>query len=479
MIVHESEQLKVVENECITTPESEGLVFIESARFVGGDSFIHPDNDLDIPKELMRPLVIEDTNELSGDDEGRVEVKSTLAMGRAAYIEHPTTIGDIDYNFVQWKGVGANAVNKLGLEKIDSKGGTTTFPLGESGVMPMFVVDVDGKTLIRFMGASYCENLLLEEQQSCNIEQYGLRMPRIITTMKFSRQFCIDNNLPVPTSDEPNDFSGQSPVEYIESNKDRINDTELYDKLINAYEAKAYESAVIGQNIRAFRNIWRVIVLEEILEIEDEQKKQEQLAVVLDMSSEIFSREFGEEVDYKRFVEIFSGLMGDQVAILLNNKINQGAMNNHKQDITLAAEVCDFDGAHRLTDEYLDDPANHEPWVKDEATKQEWISQKKLELYRQILLVGSHLKPVLEAMEQIGTDTAMEAVVDEFVNVIVNNLNNDTRKDLLIVLKESSNFQSIVDISGTDLQAQQNLDGYQPFFDVIVQKTMEKLKSKQ
>ena len=263
---HEAREIKKPRERIELSPV-EGLVFEDTGFLTPDSGFSQTGEVPQFPQTYLRPMFIGEhgRNMVSDVEMPPIAVKSTVAMGKAACIEHPTQNKNTDYNFVQWKGVGENRVNERGQKKIEAKGGTILFPLGRESAMPLFVAEVDEKLLVRFMGAAYYEDLLLEEKQSKLMEHYGLRMPKILTTIKFSRQFCIDNNLPIPDNDDPEDIAGQNPVEHIQANKERINDPELYKKMVGSYEAQDYKSAILGQNIRAFRNVWRVSELKEAM----------------------------------------------------------------------------------------------------------------------------------------------------------------------------------------------------------------------
>jgi len=457
--------------EKVEIPPVDGLVFSEKA-------FLAPDSDFEgatettqIPAAYMRPIFIGERGKTmtEGSVETAIDVKSTIAMGKAACIECPIKIDNIEYNFVQWKGVGANPVNEKAPNRAIAEGGRVSFPLGQDSAMPFFVLEVKGKTLVRFMGGAYFEDLLLEAEKSKIMEQYGLRMPKIISTIKFSKEFCAENNLPLPKNDDPTNYEGASLREFIEANQDNI-EPELYKKMMASYEAGDYESAILGQNVRAFKNVWRVSEIEEAIKETDETKKKENISAIFRTSQEVFTKEFGVEMDENQFIERFASLLGKQVAILLENNLLQGAMKNLKQDITLAGEICDFDGAYQLTEEYLADDSKRPKWVTDEATQQEWKQEKQQELYRQILFVGAHIKPIIEAANQIKQPQNEERIVDIFVTEILRGMSDKSQQDLLEFINNSEKFQSIDDIAGDDQMTHDNLGNYQQFFNLIVEK---------
>ena len=112
--------------------------------------------------------------------------------------------------------------------------------------------------MLRFEGTAFHEDLLEETKITNIVRKLGVDAPEVVATIKFSRDFCQKNNLPVPADDDPSDSKGQKLIEYVEQYKDQI-DPDLYQRMLTSYDIQkdAYESGVLGQNIRKMKNVWR------------------------------------------------------------------------------------------------------------------------------------------------------------------------------------------------------------------------------
>jgi len=154
-------------------PEYPGLIIKEKGILGSG------------PSELNRPLLQAGQREI-GSGEELVEMKETPSMGRAAFIERLVTIDGVDYNFLQWKGVCSNGLNEEMEENAKKYGGQLDYPLGDKGISPIFFMSVEGKRILRFRGASFYSNLLHEKRNAERFSAYGLRMPKLLGTIKFS-----------------------------------------------------------------------------------------------------------------------------------------------------------------------------------------------------------------------------------------------------------------------------------------------------
>lgn len=466
------------DQERVVIPEIKGYVFPDKGTLLRDSDFISEQGAENIPDSLrnfVRPLTIGDS------DKGNpmLNVKSTYAMGKAACIEFPTRLENVDYNFIQWKGILSNQV----CDTLPQRAGENwQFPFGKEGIAPLFTVRKEPWDLIRFAGAANLEDLLIEKNRAAEIAGTGLRMPVILGTFKFSRNFCEENGLPLPENDDPEDLSGEKLQDFIERNKDRLLPEE-YERLKGLYGSPdvQYKSAVLGENVRAFRNIWRVMEVEGALKEKDKKKRGEKISAVLKTSKMVFEKEFGQEFTTDEFIEKFSYLLGEQTAILLKNKLVQGAMKEHKQDVTLAAEICDWDCAHKLDDEYFNDPSHMPDWVKNASEKddaiKEWVYKEHLAMVRQILLVASNIKPVLEAGQQMGATLSEKDVADRYAEGISKNLSDEEREQLSNFLKNARHFQSIEKMAGKSKERNDegnkaildNFEGYQGYFDTVTE----------
>lgn len=454
-------------NNKVEVPEMEDFVFAEKTTLLGVSDFSVESAENKIPDMFLRPLIVGESGE-------GIEVKSTAIMTKGSFVEFPTNVDGVDYNFVQWKGsCPKKALKFLNRDAKEEIGGDIEFPLTDSGIAPLFSITINREGLIvRFMGTSYYDDLVDEKKGSEMMQKIGLRTPRIMGTFKFSREFCRKHNLPMPESDEPEDLRGENLLDYIESRKDQV-DPVMYEKIRSQYKRGDFNSpAILGENVRVFRNIFRVRDIEMALIEPDEVKRRQKISLIIETSKKVFQKEFGKECSDEEFLELYSSLLGQQVAILLKNRIIQGAMIHHKQDVTLAAEICDFDTAYKLTDEYFQGKPSYAH------------ENEKIKLVRQIFLVASHLKPVLSALQEFGLDKDDDFAGEKFINGILAELSGEERKDLLDFIDKAKGLQKIERIAGKndyggkpDKQILKNLNGYQEFFDSILKQLKRKLKT--
>ena len=436
---HGSEEMK-------PTPETIGerrdkFVYEAPALLASQDAYVSLSNTTP-SSEMMRPLFFQRPDEVFRPEmtANTLTAKVIPTMGRAAFIERPTTVRGATFPFLQWKGVGENPHNAEIEESARTKGGTVEFPLGKKGVSPLMLVSADGRTMFRFLGGSFYEDLVTEARNQEQFSQFGLRMPEIVETIKFSRSFCEQQGLPMPNSDDPEDVSGQTFDEYLESHRGEI-EPGLFARLSSSGEAKSgYTSLILGQNIRAFRNVWRAEDFERILDSRaGTEDKASAVQNVFDESAQILSKELGRELDTQEYVAEYAKLLGEQTGILLANKLNHGSLADLKQNITLAGEVVDFDATIILDDAYLQDPTNYPNWVMvdgkpDQAHVQEWKDQQFDEFYRQVYYMISHIQPLLEGIKLIQGESPVPS--KSFVATFVEGLKQSIPADQLGVLKK-------------------------------------------
>ncbi len=469
------------------TPEMVGeqrdkFVYEAPALLASQDSYVSLSNTA--PSEIVRPLFFQRSDETFQPEmtTKTLTAKVIPTMGRAAFIEHSTTVRGTKFKFLQWKGVGENPHNAEIEESAKAKGGTVEFPLGKKGVSPLMLVSADGKNMLRFLGGSYYEDLVAEAKNQEQFSQFGLRMPEIVETIKFSRSFCEQQGLPLPNSDDPKDVSGQTFDEYLESHRREI-EPDLYARLSSSGEANAgYTSLILGQNIRAFRNVWRAEDLERIIDSGAQTKdKTSAIQNVFDVSAQILSEELGRELDTQEYVREYAKLLGEQTGILLANKLNHGSLADLKQNITLAGEVVDFDATTVLDDAYLQDPAHYPDWVMvdgkpDQAHVQEWKDQQLDELYRQVYYMASHIQPLLEGMKKLQEES--EVPSKTFVTAFVEGLTQSMPADQLEILrkriKKDDAFGTVKGIytgygGSVDERRRKNFQGCEDLFDELNQ----------
>ncbi|PJA45375.1 hypothetical protein CO174_03570 [Candidatus Uhrbacteria bacterium CG_4_9_14_3_um_filter_50_9] len=454
-----------------------GFVREAPAFFVATDSFVslpgseHPN--------LIHPLFFQRSDTVLPPD--MVEKTTTAqvipTMGRAAFIEQPSTFHGEKFNYLQWKGVGENPHNVDIEESARQKGATTEFPLGKKGVSPLMFVSADGRSMLRFLGGSFYEDLLEESENHKRLSRFGLRMPEIVGTIKFSRAFCEQQGLPMPDSDEPEDIEGQTLEAYLLSHKDEI-DPNLYEKLLTSSEAKSgYRSLILGQNVRAFRNVWRAEDLERIMDAtQTETEKEKAISDVFTTSRQIIGEELGRELDNPEFVKAYAGILGAQTGILLANKLDHGSLSDLKQNITLAGEVVDFDATKVIDEEYLHDEQNYPDWVYKDGVPQpdlieEWRKTQLDELFRQVYYMASHLQPLLDGLTLLhegGREIEMNAV-EAFIQGLKGTTPPEMLETLRSRLDDNASFGTAKNLytsydGSVDEMKRKNFDGCKELF---------------
>jgi hypothetical protein len=465
-------KFKQVKN--MTSPETNQL---KNDNEESAEQLENPKNNLAICEYPGNLLLTENTDNIPAELLPLLQsekIKSTIEMGKAAFIEAPLTIKDKTYQFIQAKGVGKNPINEMMPEKAKEMKLFFEQPLsGEPKLMPLFVLEDGDHYMARFQGGAFYEDLLKEDKQSKEIEKLTegkLRTPEILATIKFNRAFCEANNLPLPENDDPNSSAGQNLEQYLEPSRAEITD-ETYEKITAApeFNKTEYSSVILGENIRAFRNVWRISELERIMNDKDfEETKQEQLQKIFQKSAMILGQEFGTTLDDRQFLEKFASLLAEQAAILVEKNIQHGGLEQHLQNITLAAEICDFDQTYAVNKDYFANPGKQPSWMKEmlaiinretppdnseqekilaahprpdeqqnlkdfwsgTKTKEQltaefisdWKKQENYLLYKQIADLGRHLSPLIAAGKMIGLETGENEIEEHYLNAVKANL---------------------------------------------------------
>ena len=299
-----------------TIREMRDLVWAETGRMLDDADYLTTGAEPSVPAELLRPVIAR------GDKMGgtAIGIKEIPTMGKAAFVERPVVVDGVAYRFVQWKGVGANCASDRMDDGSKSRGATALFPLGERGMAPLFFLEQKGDPekgetdlrILRFKGGAFYEDLLVEAKKSEEFAEYGLRTPRILATVKFTRAFCERNDLPLPDDDGPENADGQTLRAYLESHRSQI-EPDAFERLLTAHELSAgYGSAILGENVRAFRNVWRVDDIERVMKEQGSLARTEKLAAIVDASARILSAELGRELSREEFLREFVVLLGAQ-----------------------------------------------------------------------------------------------------------------------------------------------------------------------
>lgn len=404
-------------------PAVEGLVFKDNARPLSSSQYHVYQQAENVPQEiqgLLRPMVL---TKKEGNDV--IPVKAIRSSARGSFVEHGFSLEGTAYNFLCWKGTGAGEVFRYMQEHGEDRGVSSMMldnPTVTETPYPIFTAEFGGQTMTRFTCGSYFQNLKQEADQYRKMHTLtngALRTPPVLATYVFSREFAEQYGLPLPNVENP--FVGESPTQYAS----RIG----RDFGFEPGHGLGYQSHFLGENIRAIRNPFRVDDIEQSLKIADEAKRVNQLRAILDTSRNILGREFGIALDYKEYLVRFSELLADQATVLLDSHITHGSMYDHKQDITLAAEIADLDAIYHLDNEYMDRvaPRKH-AWVESLPAEDRKGTLRYAEeglRFQQILKVGSHLQPILRAVKELDRNVSMSD--DELADLFVRQLTSSPR----------------------------------------------------
>lgn len=409
----------------------------------------------EVPGDVLRPVLATQEQDVAVG----LETNATLSHGKAAFVERPLQIGEQKFNFVQWKGVGPTWVSRDIVQRVQQRGGKVD--VLHQGSLPLAHIETSGAEMVRFVGGAFYEDLLVEAEQSAAFEAAGVRTPKVLATMKFTSEAARRLGLPLPENDQPGDARGQSMAEILRAQAGL--DAATLERLSKTHEVTDYASAILGENIRAFRNVWRVEDVEAVLKAPASPERDAQLSRIVSESRSLLDTEFGSIDNDKKFVVALSRLLGEQAATLVRNDLVHGALDGHKQDVTLAGEVCDFDQARKLDASYFGNEKNRPPWARAGDDK-DWRGYEQLLRNRQVYLLAVHARPVLEAVQSLGTrDVSEEDVADTFAKAISDNLPGRARRELQAYLVSNAQEASAAGIAGKSVEVQKNLQGYDSY----------------
>lgn len=461
--------------------------------------------------EILKPIILRDVK----NNQNWIRVMATKEMWKACFIEHSLQIDNQWYNFLQWKWVWINSLIEKMKELFKNWKAEGYFINDDPKLLfPFMIFKQNGSYHPRYYGTAYYDDILLEEQNSqkiIDVTKWKIRTPKVLKSFKFSKEFAKQNNIPEPISDDSNDLKWVSLKANIEAMKDSIIEEivkswknqeeaqEVYNQIYNSYEAWDYSSSILGQNIRATKNIFRVSDL--ILALKNDNI--EDVKYILNVSQKILEKEFKQEfanwMTSEDFLWKYSHLLWQQIWLFIDNKIIHWQLKSHRQDISLAAEICDFDSSVFIENEkYLkrkfDDPNEWYNKLNDEKLKKRWFEQLKSysnpkELYTQIIYIWSHIYPILKSFEKIewkkfNVEEFAEKYLEWFISSLSLKSVTDFKNFLLLDSKKEldprydSNFSSvnwIIKKIWIDLDNKENnfMWDYK-FFDLIISRILSK-----
>ncbi len=329
------------------------------------------------------PYIFKDWQNNKSDKE-TFEVKELYGMSKACFVEDRKEDG---FNFTQWKGTFTKVADQLlihpdlsrrygwPVQLTDKSGGI------EIGLPLMEFKHKNAQPYVRFVGGAYMEDLAHEEEKTKLIAELtngDLRTPQIVETIPLSDVIAKDKNLPLQNEKE-------------EEYKKRIG---LPADLV----FENYSHLGLGQNVRRFKNVWRVMDVELMLkayrsaDIETKRIIEEDIDDVLTTSGRILSAEFITSFENSKVLNWLAQLLGEQAGLLVGNNIIHGALAGHLQDITLAGEICDFDQT-----DTVEDAINEYRKDKTALRVKEQEEYLQIKNFRQLYLIAGHIGPIFDA----------------------------------------------------------------------------------
>lgn len=316
----------------------------------------------------------------------------TLTMGKGAYekLPQPITVDGKTYGYMVWKGIigSREAPNFVRSVEGESK---VYFPFGEERAFPFMIIDRGESMLLRFAGAEYYADLLSESRGSKIAESLKVRSPKLVMMAKFTKEFCQKHDLPVPTSDEPADAGSEDLSEFAAARVEEGVPAETIQKASELLKESSPKESALGESARLIRNPYRVEDLVQTMNIPDEEVKQVKLQEIITVSVSVLKDEFPTVASEQDYLTQLSHLLGEQTAKLWNGECAHRGLKEHTQNISLAAELCDWDTAVRMGDlreHFRDSPGL--PLFEDEF--------KRNAMY-EFFYVAGHMKKVQEAIE--------------------------------------------------------------------------------
>lgn len=409
---------------------------------------------------------------------------ATTGMGRAIF-----KFGK-NNEIINYKGVDSHLLNE---ELITQSlvGGTAAYIGRENNsyqdsLYPINLVVFKGKRPdIRIRGASPLEDLEIEGQINSLMQGKGIKLPKINYIKEFSEEFSKKYGLPLKIDGS---------YEELESDyKDE--DLERKEYLKNSYgenyiqdDLKGKRAETLGEYFKRLDILNVPEFLEFIEEVSKLQNKRFSIQDFIDYVDEDYSlgQRYGQaerviespfriaDIEYytkQGNVEVleniaaftesmqpdkvpFEKYFAKQMGINLANMMNNGwCCNNfsHRQDYTLAGEMCDDSYDYIPERLRIAEKKNIDNPGKMKAEK----SNYRLKFFLQTYVLSSNIK-VLEDEMNLRGKTLDKSLLDEFLDVFVENLNleevsknlsdnhNVAKQALEIIVKEPRNIVNLL-----------------------------------
>ena len=423
---------------------------------------------------------------------------ATTSMGRAVFQINSQGM------IVNYKGVDSQLKEEeLGLRNIMD---VISIPLDDRQlVYPInFIIHKDGQLEIRMRGAAPLEDLEIEGMANCRLNEFGVKTTSIASIREFSPEILKRFNLPTLVEGESlrstyddeiiniknflkgANYTGeyetyerdglrpQKMSEFLLTTENRPKIEKVIEKLNQKANGTLQENLTVekfiqgvdhyyelgqryGQSVRTMENPFRISDLEvyvnEAYGATEKNKKitsMEAIENIVGLTEELQSIQTNSQVEQRKPFEVsFAETMGANIANLMNNG---WVCDNfrHRQDYTLAGEMCD-DSYYSLVDE-INNIKNKEDEHGNETEqgKKDALIEKNVEKFcLQFFLIGSNIKILqnemsLRGIEQSKIDEVLEEYMDSFLqNLDLEKMKQSIGNELYTIIQEK--FKSIPD----------------------------------
>lgn len=313
----------------------------------------------------------------------------------------------------------------------------TDFPLRhiESGDLSLNIIT----------GGEYVLNMKDAQVKSDLAHGKGIRTPLTVAWFKFSHSFAKRQGLPLPDNDNPTDINGEN----WEAWEKRLKEAGLN----TDFEITEKGTNILGQEIRVFRNVFRLLDISETLKNPREADKKTQLSAILKSSREIFEKEFGVKMSNAKFLHFYTNLIAEQVSKLIKEKIIFHSISQFNQNITLAAEIVDWNGV---------------TFVEGEPEPEE-----KVKIYKQLFTFCGYLKSVSEAVALLdNTEIDDSEVVDSFLKKVREEISNENWQEFKSILLDTENLSDLLQFTISGTPWAQDFEKYQQYADLLAEKVV-------
>ena len=207
---------------------------------------------------------------------------------------------------------------------------------------------------------------------------------------------------------------------------------------------------ICGQNIRRFRNPFRIHDLDMLrkLSMMSKRKSRSLLAKaekILTLSSMLSG--FG--LNMKLYAVYMSNQIGRISASLINNGIIHRLLTSHCQNVTLAGELTEFDYSLIVDRHSVNGDSNY--------------TKKRSYLYSQVLLMANHVRCFADSVRWIGVEVTYYDLIEAFLLELWNSLNDcSLQKELIKHLNEDTYCKDIT-LLIHDRHSEKNLSNAESF----------------